>query len=189
MKTKTLAAHLLGLVFLLGQTSYKVDNSKSKLTIDGTSTLHDWTSVAEQVSGDASIQFDNNSIKINNLKFQVLVSSIKSGKEGMDENTWEELKYEDYPNIQYELVSVGKVTPTDSGFALETKGALQVAGKSQVIQMTVTAMQMENQLSFSGEKALKMTDFEIDPPTMFLGTIRTGDDITIKFKVLFNKEM
>lgn len=189
MKTKTLAAHLLGLVFLLGQTSYKVDNSKSKLTIDGTSTLHDWTSIAEQVSGDASIQFDNNSIKINNLKFQVLVSSIKSGKEGMDENTWEELQSEDHPNIQYELVSVEKINPAENGYTLETKGALQVAGKTKVIKMTVTATKTGDQFLFSGEKALKMTDFEIDPPTMFLGTIRTGDDITIKFNVLYKKEI
>jgi hypothetical protein len=33
-----------------------------------------------------------------------------------------------------------------------------------------------------------MTDYKVDPPTMFLGTITTGNEITIKFNVNIEKK-
>ena len=32
---------------------------------------------------------------------------------------------------------------------------------------------------------LKMTDYKIKPPTAFLGTMKTGDAVTVKFDVTF----
>jgi len=39
----------------------------------------------------------------------------------------------------------------------------------------------------TGSYKFKMSSFGIDPPRAMLGTIRTGDEVTIKFKInLYN---
>ena len=38
-------------------------------------------------------------------------------------------------------------------------------------------------MSIVGEKSIKMTSYGVEPPTALLGTIKTGDDLTIKFNI------
>lgn len=40
-------------------------------------------------------------------------------------------------------------------------------------------------VAFMGEIKINMTEFNVDPPTALLGTIKTGEEITIKFQVFF----
>ena len=44
---------------------------------------------------------------------------------------------------------------------------------------------LDNKVVLKGEKTFKMTEFKIDPPKALLGTITTGDEITIKFNTIF----
>ena len=44
-----------------------------------------------------------------------------------------------------------------------------------------------DKITFSGEKELKMTDFNVTPPTAMFGAIKSGDDITIKYDVVFTR--
>ena len=44
-----------------------------------------------------------------------------------------------------------------------------------------------NTIHIVGEKSIKMTDFNVEPPTALFGSITTGDEITIKFKTKFKK--
>jgi hypothetical protein len=44
-----------------------------------------------------------------------------------------------------------------------------------------------NNVTFTGKKTIKMTEFEVEPPTALLGTIKTGDEVTISFNSKFNK--
>jgi hypothetical protein len=45
----------------------------------------------------------------------------------------------------------------------------------------------EGQLIFEGIKVIKMTDFGISPPTAFMGAMKVGADVTVKFRVNFYK--
>ena len=44
-----------------------------------------------------------------------------------------------------------------------------------------------NIIVFRGELTLKMSDYEISPPTALMGTIKTGDEVTIRFSIPFQK--
>lgn len=66
---------------MLQAQSYSIATDESGVTITGTSNVHDWESTAEQFSGTASIEIEDDSlISISNLKFNVVVDGIKSGK-------------------------------------------------------------------------------------------------------------
>jgi galactitol-specific phosphotransferase system IIB component len=85
------------------------------------------------------------------------------------------------------MKKVVKTTTNDKGFTTEVQGVLSIAGTSKTVNLLVAGTETTTGFEFVGEKALKMTAFNIDPPTALFGTLKTGDDITIKFKTTFKK--
>lgn len=164
------------------QSNFKVE--KMNMTIDGTSTLHDWTSTVTEVNMDGIIKFTNNTIKgIENLKVSVPVTSIESTKGRiMDNKTYRALKSEEHPNIVYNLEKINSIDRTGNEFTIRTQGQLNIAGKQNTIYMTVNGQVLSNdRLQFEGDYTLNMTDYEVDPPSAMLGTINTGEEVTVKF--------
>jgi len=170
---------------LMAQT--KVEVQSVDMTIAGTSTLHDWTSSVNEVYAEGKVTLDGNQLQgINNLVVTIPVTSIKSdkGSNTMDNKTYKALESDDHPNIVYLLKKVNSMKPTNGGYQLDTQGELKIAGGSELINMTVNATVLGNgDIRFEGSEDLKMTDFGIDPPSALLGTIKTGDEITINFTV------
>ena len=102
----------------------------------------------------------------------------------MDNKCYDALKYETNPNIEYRFVSVGSLKPSGNHtYTATLNGTLTIAGKSKSVPIDVTISVSENQLAIKGAKPLKMTDFDVEPPTALLGTLKTGDDIVIDFNL------
>jgi polyisoprenoid-binding protein YceI len=172
---------------------------QSKLYIDGTSTLHNFTINAKEVNGylvmnkveengDAKTELDN----MSELKVIIPVKKLDTDKSSMNDNMDEALKSEKAPDITYELKSVvsGKMSnnSNDPGKFITT-GNLSIAGESKVIEMPVDGyIGKDGKLHFSGETTVKMTDFGVDPPTMLFGTIRTGDTVVVHFELVLSTE-
>jgi len=164
--------------------SLSVDNGKSQLQILGTSTLHDWEIDAEEVGGTAQLETADQ-LNIEKLDFWVKVESLESGKGAMNSNTYKALNADKHPKISYRLTDVTSQSKTSAGYKLNTKGNLTIAGKTKSITMPVEAIDKAGGMAFKGEITFKMTDFSIDPPTAVFGTIKTGDEVTIKFNVQY----
>lgn len=164
---------------------YVVTEAGSSLKVLGTSTLHDWEIVAEDFSGNASISMEDGMI-LNDLSFKVKVESLESGKSSMNSNTYEALNSDKYPYINYEFSEVTSSTKTGDAYKLNTKGKLTIAGHTNTITMPVMARVSGKQISFAGKITFKMTDFKVDPPRALMGTIKTGDEVTIDFKINYN---
>ena len=62
---------------------YKTDQAKSTLSIEGTSTLHDWEMTVEGFNGTIDVEVASNDIEIKSLKLNVPVKNLKSGKSPM----------------------------------------------------------------------------------------------------------
>jgi len=162
-----------------------VNESNTKLSIDGTSTVHDWTIEAEQFEGKADVNIENRILRgINSLSFKVPVKSLKSGKSSMDDNTYEALEAEDHPLISYEFKSMDNVKIEENTTTMDTKGILTIAGERKIVNMKVKA-DVSSGITFSGDITFKMSVFGIDPPTAVFGTIKTGDEVTIKFNAQY----
>ena len=70
----------------LAQQSFIIDPASS-MTVSGTSSLHDWTSDVTKLNGSAQIAVQGNQIEsIDRLSLNIPVTSIKSGKSGMEKN-------------------------------------------------------------------------------------------------------
>jgi polyisoprenoid-binding protein YceI len=162
----------------------------SDLTIYGTSSLHDWEVVAEKMAGSCTVKVEDGKVsEVSGLTFSVIVDGLKSGKSGMDDNTYKALNQEKYPKITYKLTNVEKAAPSKDGEStiFITKGVLNIAGFSKEIDLKVAGkVTADGGVQFIGKTVFNMTDYKVDPPTAVFGTIKTGDEITIVFKVVYS---
>jgi len=162
------------------QTLYK-QTGESYLSISGTSTLHEWTMTSQEGKCQASFQVnaDGTPSKLNSLTVSVRSESLKSGHNAMDKNAYSSLNTADHKNIKFELTSAVII-----GAKIQCTGNLAVAGVTKPVSVDATYKVMPNHtLLCSGTKKIKMSDFEIDPPSFMFGTVTTGDEITISFNV------
>lgn len=172
---------------VLGQDS-KVVLAESKLIVDGTSNLHDWTIEAKAMSGKASVTIEAGDLKaLKSLDFSVEVEQLKSGKSGMDKNTFKALKSTTNKNITFKLVKVVKFsTVSDNNYTIETQGDLTIAGATKRINQSFTVKLIGKKMIFSGKQKIDMTLYGVEPPKALMGTIKTGKDVTVDFKVTYN---
>lgn len=167
------------------------ESTASQLFIEGTSTVHDWKSEATKVTASGDMILEASTLKaIKNLKVEIPVGSIKSTKGSMmDKKTWGALKKETCPTITYVLTKVNSLTKSGDSYDIKATGNLTIAGETRSIEMTVKAkVAGDGSIQLEGSKKLKMTDYKIDPPTALMGTMKTGDDITIGFNVKMVKD-
>ena len=170
---------------LISAQQFNLLNGESKLTVLGTSSLHDWHVTAENQSG--KIVFKNlETGEIEKCNVEIVAESLKSGKSSMDKNTYKALKTDSYKTISFQLVEVKETVNKDNDkFTVHTQGDLTIAGVKKRVSLDFTTTIADNKITLVGEKKFKMTDFKIDPPKAMFGTITTGDEVTIKFSTIF----
>ena len=170
----------------------------SKLKMDGTSTLHDWTMETSLIGGslewDAAFDAAPKPGKINaTVKSIILVRSLKSGKSSMDAVMQDAMKAEKNPKIEYKLTELTlKEAPKSATDAMtfDSKGEITVSGVTKPLAMTVTITRVDaGKLKITGTTPLKMSAFGITPPApaVGLGLIKTGDDVKISFEWVTKK--
>lgn len=181
-----------GLLFavpdLLAQTVRTVRNSGFKLSMAGTSNLHDWVMTSE--TSDCTARFVLNRkgdrlLSLEALKFSMPVGSLKSGHDVMDERTRNTLKADRYAAINYELRSASLLTTQKDQYFIKAKGILSIAGVNKEVLLEVNCTtDAAGAIVCTGKKVLKMTDFGVDPPSFMMGALTTGNEITIDFSLL-----
>jgi polyisoprenoid-binding protein YceI len=168
----------------------------SKVKIDGTSTVHDWTVEGGIIGGvlELDTKFVADPAKAQpgkvpaKVESTIPVRSIKSGKKSMDDIMHAAMKQTQHPQIKYRLTELTlKETPksAEGPFLFDSKGELAVAGVTNKVAFPVTMTRVDkNKMKTTGATNVKMTSFGIQPPApkIALGLISTGDDVKIAFE-------
>jgi polyisoprenoid-binding protein YceI len=163
------------------QKTYTLD-AKPKLVLSGTSSLHDWDMTSEKATGKLIADVENNKlVTIKSLVVEMPAESIKSGKSGMDKNAYKAIQTDKFKTVKFDLKSSAK--QTDGTWNLT--GVFTIAGISKQVTLKAKEIATAGQFAFEGSYSFKLTDYKISPPTALMGTIKTGDDVKISFKVNF----
>ena len=188
MRLIAIIATMLFMQSLTAQTM-RIDPVNSKMTFYGTSTLHDWHMWAEEYAGTAVINKDDKKVNsISSLTFVIPVKSLKSGKSAMDKNTYNALNEDDHKEIKYVLTSVQSINPSKDGkgYIITATGKLTISGTTLTETFKVYSLVLpDGSVKFIGEVSFPMSKYGVDPPTAVMGTIKTGDDLTFKFSVIY----
>ncbi len=169
---------------------YKYLLSKNyTVTILGTSNLHNWNETVGTVFGDGSVTWNaDGTFDLDAINLKMQVSSIKSDMGSiMNNNTYKALKEDHNPEIIFTLnTPVKSIKAGAAATTIHAEGVLTIAGATKPIEMQiVVSAPNKGYLTFDGSQTIKMTDYGISPPTALLGTLKTGNDITINFKTVF----
>ncbi|THH35481.1 YceI family protein [Neolewinella litorea] len=174
------------------QTRYLIDSSQgTELQLRGTSTLHDWQMVATTVTGAVEFAFTPDGTgdlsALESMAFSLKVQDLCSGNRGLDKNAHRALNAEAHSSITYVLAS-STLSRVQDGYRLQTRGRLTIAGTARDIKMEVRLVVGDNgTITSRGTHELKMTDYGVTPPSFMLGAMKTGDDMTLEFTVVFKK--
>lgn len=160
------------------------------MIIRGTSSLHDWQCRVEQIAGTVTAIVDGNQLReVRGAAITAHVNSIRSIREdgtyyekGMDKNIYRAMKPEQHPTVTF---TVNKVTAGAGVTTVTASGSLKIAGVTKPVSITASVKTNADGLIIEGKLPVKMTDYSIDPPTALFGTIKTGNEVDVHFKMVF----
>lgn len=167
-----------------GLADIKFRSQNVEVTVKGTSTLHDWEEKSQKGTCEALFALDNDRVTgLSSLVFSLPVESIKSEHTLMDNNTYKALKSGSFKNITFVLSSATVTQQNATTSVVKAIGKLTIAGatKETDIAGTVTYNAADKSYTIAGAKKIRMTDYGVTPPSVMLGTIKTGNDITVYF--------
>ena len=171
------------------QSSYKIQGTQAvEMKLKGTSSLHDWEMNAKSATGAAkfTLKSEKELVSLQALSFALEVTNLKSEKKGLDKNAYKALKSDKFKDIRYTLTSA-TLLPGKDGYLFKTKGKLTVAGTTKEISMNIYCIvNADGSITCKGSYKLNMTDYNVTPPS-FMGAMKTGNAISLDFKVIYKK--
>ncbi|MBT1689558.1 YceI family protein [Dawidia soli] len=153
-----------------------------KATIQGSSTLHDWESQITQITCLGDFQSENSLLKtIADISVKIPVAAIKSSEgKMMDNKTYEAFKSDEHPYITYTASRAQITTDAARNTTIKVSGSLTMAGTTKPITVEAKGKSLPNgDMEISIARKLKMTEFNMKPPTAMMGTIKVGDEVTV----------
>jgi polyisoprenoid-binding protein YceI len=182
---RIIVAAIAFLVFLAGVAAAErfTPAHGSFVRIEGTSTLHAWkmegTTIRGNITAPSIEQWKSGGSEVT---VEIPVASIKSEHGKMDKLMAEALKAGANPMIRYQLTTAN-LAEAGPAFKIETRGRLTIAGVTREVDMEIHGTQEPNgSYALTGQLPIRMSDYGIKPPTAMLGTIKTGNDVTVTFR-------
>ena len=183
---KTLTHLMLAVAFLMSagqagaQTPYHLKSKK--ITVAGTSSLHDWKSEVTQAEWSGLLTMEDGRLtEVANVRVKIPVASIKSDNGRiMDNKTYGAFNSEKHPIITYQMLGA-----TVGANVINARGTLSMAGAAKVVSFNVGTRVLSNgDVQLTGAYTLNMRDYKMEPPTAVMGTIKVGEEVTVNFDLV-----
>lgn len=167
--------------------------SGSEISFTGTSSVRGFTCKTSTFDAQlsvipayASADLRNVARPIGAVTVSIPVRSLRCGNSGLETKMLKALKADQNATITFRLDSyeVDAGATTTDAFTTKAVGSLKIAGRERAIDLRVRSERFaDGSVTARGEREILMSDFGITPPTMMLGTIRTGDKVVVKFNL------
>lgn len=165
------------------QTKYQ-NPGAAKIAIEGTSNIHDWVMNSEKGTCSINIILGvNNAVTAaNGLAFSMNVETLKSEHKAMDKNTYKAMNTDKYPNITFNAANATVKPGGGNNYTVTAHGKLTIAGTAKDVDVAATCtVNADKSITVNGSYKLKMTEYNVTPPSIMFGMIKVGDGITVKF--------
>ncbi|HZL16246.1 MAG TPA: YceI family protein [Polyangia bacterium] len=173
----------------------------ASLELDGDSTLHHYSAKAHGMWASAGLDAGRLASAaqppdlealirghfIRTFQLIVPVAQLRSGEDGLDKNMRKALKGNRFKEIRFQMDSYDVAPPSGGPIAVTLHGRLSLAGVERKIDVGAIGTRVKDGLQVTGSKDLLMTDYQIKPPTMMFGAIKTKNLITVKFNATLQR--
>ena len=179
-----LALAVTAITPLLAQERQAVALASAKVTLAGTSNLHDYTATTTsvrltrlQVASGADLAALTTPGTVQAFEIAIPAASLHSTRDGLDKNMHKALKAKEFADIVFRL---SRLEP--KGSALRAIGVLRLAGVEKEIAFDLVTATKNGSLVVTGSVDLLMTDFGIPAPKAMMGMLKTDPKVTISFE-------
>ena len=170
----------------------------SKLWLEGTSNVRDWTCKATAMEALIAVDaasvdsHDDDAIakSLRGVDVIVPVRMLKCGDRHMEANMYDALKAPKPPASGY-IIADFEILPSLVGddLTVEAVGKMSVAGAERPVRMTVKTERLaDGTRRARGSVPIRMTDFGIVPPRPWFGVLRTADKVLIQFEIFVSPQ-
>ena len=162
---------------------------ESQIEIDGTSNnTPEWTVYATEIQGEVVITRGDEDGhvhgQVDSASLVVPMQMIKSKKSSlMDRTMYKAMMATQHPEVSFELTAVETMDITgENTAALGVVGNLTLGPKTNEVRVAVTATIGEDgTVAFAGSHPLLISDYGMKAPTAMFGSLRTGNEVTVRF--------
>lgn len=183
----------------LGEVAYSqityIPDATSRLWIEGRSNINEFECQANQYFGEATLIDNDNQIEFQLddqervfLQVEIRVDGFECGKNRMNKDLQVALKSSEFPEITFMFDSAEILempSDHDQAFELEVRGLLTVAGNTREIRFNTRAYFLEShKVRAIGKTTIKMSDFDVVPPTALMGLIKADDELSVNFDLI-----
>lgn len=156
---------------------------ESRIWLEGTSTVRSFKCNATKV--DVAVVAETEQSPADMVKSAALVvpvAQLDCGNGTMNEHMRKALKAQANPQITWKMTSY-----TVQGANVVITGNLTIAGKENPIELRGTGTAENGTIRFKGSKQFKMTEYGVKPPSLMLGTMKVGDQVTVSFDLVLSE--
>jgi len=160
-----------------------IDHENSQLWIEGKSNVNQFSCKAERYNSKIKPPASAGAIEV---EVDISVEGFECGKRRMNRDLNEALMSKKHPFISFEYTETRSMDFNDSSdqYRLVVAGNLTVAGHTRQIEFPMEAfVQEDGTIRAIGETELRMTDYNVEPPTAMLGIVRVDDIFTVHFEL------
>ncbi|HET6401479.1 MAG TPA: YceI family protein [Candidatus Kapabacteria bacterium] len=173
------------------ETTYTMSGSDAVgINLSGTTPINIWTMSARGISGTAQMAVAEDQLKnIDALTFSLPVHNLKGSHSAMDDAAYEALKADQYKEIVFRLASA-TIEPDggDHEYLVTALGELTVAGVTRTVTLNMhSELQPDGSIVFRGAQNLRMSDYNVERPSLLFGAIKARDEMTLTYTLIFTK--
>jgi polyisoprenoid-binding protein YceI len=172
---------------------FELSKENAFVMVSGTAPMHDWKMYLKTFDCNADFIMKDSEVKgIDEVTFSCKATDLKSDDPLMDNKAYSALNSGNFPEIKFNMTSPIKLSPDNNKFRDKLNGDLYLAGKSIAVSIPLNGT-LDNKngaaiIDVSGETELKMSDFDITPPSFLMGMLKTGDKVTVSFSLQFSQK-
>ena len=164
----------------LSPTPTRAQSAQAQFEVSGTSTVRGWTcpveGVVEATPGQSSDPLPGFPSGLNSVTITVQVQEFECPEEQMNEHLLEAMEALEHPEIVVELQEYSL-----AGDTAEASGTITIHGVSKPITLAIELVESADGVRGVGETEINMTEFEVTPPSVWLGLLNVGEVVTIEF--------
>lgn len=164
--------------------------SQSRLWVEGGSTIRAWTCKADDVNASVEASGTNSVAllitgdkTVKTVDVTIPSEKLECGNGTMNEHMKKALKVSEFPTIAFRLATYD-LTRSATGVSGTLLGTLTLGGVKKSVAIAATGTEENGALHVLGSYDLKMTDYDLTPPSLMFGRIKVRENVTVKFDLI-----
>lgn len=120
--------------------------------------------------------------------FEVRVAELRSGIGLRDRHLRTTLRGDSFPVIRFELVGVDAAGATGDSVAVTYQGRLTIRGVTRTVRVPGAVVRRGDSLAVLVTRfPLNLAEYDVRPPSRFLGAVRVQDDVHVSVRLTFGR--